>query len=173
MIGRITSMEMLKLDNWDPVQTTQSIIRSVRSLLEEHGQIDVENFMNDKERYPRGAYSELEYLLLELELLCDKDPRANLKYPLADWQKKERAVTVAKRQENEKKVKQYWASGTGYGHDSAASSWNVAAYLAAQKERDFEFERVLELITKGIRDTVNMPPQIVRLVASLQHSDYQ
>jgi hypothetical protein len=157
-------MEMLKLDNWDPVQTTENIIRSIRSLLETHGQIDVENFMNDKERYPKGAYSELEYLLLELELLCDKDPRANLKYPLADWQKKERAKTTAKRQENEKKLKEYWARGTGYGHDSAANaSWNVSAYLAAQKERDFEFERVLEKITQGISQTTNLPPQMVRI----------
>lgn len=43
--------------------------------------------------------------------------------------------------------KEYWAKGTGYGHDSRGNSgWSVAAYLAAQKERDSQHEAVLDEI---------------------------
>lgn len=43
--------------------------------------------------------------------------------------------------------KEYWAKGTGYGHDSRGNSgWSVAAYLAAQKERDAQHELVLNEI---------------------------
>jgi baculoviral IAP repeat-containing protein 6 (apollon) len=163
MMGRITSSEMFKLENWDPVKDMKFYIQSIRSLLEKYGSIDTTNFMNDMDRYPEGAYTELEYLLLEIELLTDKDPRANLKYPQPDWVKKEKAAVVAKREEAEKEKttnKDFWARGTGYGHEGK-SSWNVAAYLAAQRERDLEVERVLAAISREIRKTAQMPPQFL------------
>jgi len=107
MMGRITSMEMLKLDNWDPVKDMRETIGQIRLLLETYGQIDITNVMNDSVRYPAGAYTELEYLLLELELLCDKDPRANLKYPPPEWKKREKAATRAKKQNSS--TQEYWA----------------------------------------------------------------
>jgi hypothetical protein len=48
------------------------------------------------------------------------DPRANFKYPDLKKQVK-KAVTPVKKKEDKKGV-QYWASGTGYGHDSAKST---------------------------------------------------
>eukprot|EP01122_Echinamoeba_exundans_P011468 TRINITY_DN4564_c0_g1_i1.p1 TRINITY_DN4564_c0_g1~~TRINITY_DN4564_c0_g1_i1.p1 ORF type:complete len:869 (-),score=241.05 TRINITY_DN4564_c0_g1_i1:174-2780(-) len=161
MMGRITSSEMFKLDNWDPVKDMKFYIQAIRSLLEKYGSIDTTNFMNDMDRYPEGAYTELEYLLLEIELLTDKDPRANLKYPQPDWVKKEKAAVVAKREEAEKEKgtnKDFWARGTGYGHEGK-SAWNVQAYLAAQRERDLEVERVIAAISREIRKTAQMPPQ--------------
>lgn len=118
--------------------------------------------MNDMDKYPQGAYTELEYLLLELELLTDKDPRANLKYPQPDWVKKEKAAVVARKEEDEKKgpkdPKDFWARGTGYGHEGK-STWNVNAYLAAQRERDLEIERVIAAAASEIRKSAMMPPQ--------------
>jgi len=89
MMGRVTSMEMFKLNNWDPIKDMRFTIGIIRQLLEAHGQIDVSTAFNDLELYKTGAYTELEYLLLELELLCDKDPRANFKYPPPEWKTKQ------------------------------------------------------------------------------------
>ncbi len=45
------------------------MLAEIRNLLQEHGRLDVNNPMNDFTQYPNGAYSQLEYLLLRLELL--------------------------------------------------------------------------------------------------------
>jgi hypothetical protein len=55
--------------------------------LEDFGRVDVNMPMNDREKFPDGSYSELEWLLLQLELLSDQLPRANLKYQLKQPEK--------------------------------------------------------------------------------------
>jgi hypothetical protein len=113
------------------------------------------------QEYPKGAYSELEYLLLRLELLCETDPRANLKYPtqvrsahllllfvvarlltrLEAPLKKPADVKKSPAQSHTEP--QYWAKGTGYGHQGQ-STWDVNAYLAAQRAKDQQTEYVLK-----------------------------
>jgi hypothetical protein len=82
-------MEILKLNYWDPgisysfslfpllcthlvtllVKGMKYVLGEIRSMLQEHGRLDVNNPMNDMTLYPAGAYTRLEYLLLRLELL--------------------------------------------------------------------------------------------------------
>ena len=39
---------------------------------------------------------------------------------------------------------QYWAAGTGYGHDEEVDEvWDMEAYLAAQREQDWLKEDLL------------------------------
>ncbi|KAH8045920.1 hypothetical protein JL722_13972 [Aureococcus anophagefferens] len=42
------------------------------------------------------------------------------------------------REQGKRKARAYWAKGTGYGHDNseAAVTWDVDAYVAAQREKD-------------------------------------
>jgi baculoviral IAP repeat-containing protein 6 len=164
MMGRITSFEGFKLEKWDPVRDMSYYLELIKKLLEDYGRVNVDMAMNDKNKFTEGSYTRLEWLLLQLELLSDHFPRANLKYQIRKEDKystpselvtttntaapKPKEPTPAPTQPavpGEKK--EYWAKGTGYGHDSRGNSgWSVAAYIAAQKERDSQHEAVLDEI---------------------------
>ncbi|CAM9420362.1 unnamed protein product [Chrysoparadoxa australica] len=58
----------------------------------------------------------------------------------------------------------YWSKGTGYGHSSAKSSWDVKAYLAAQKQKDCLLMELLEQIA-----TFLGPPLVHATVAASSH----
>jgi len=141
-------MELLKLSYWDPVRDMKSVLSEIRSMLQEHGKLDVNNPMNDIKQYPYGAYSRLEYLLLRLELLCEQDPRANLKYSMASSKiTKQTTSTKAKREEGKEGDGKYWVSGTGYGHgNTAKTGWDVKAFIAAQRQKDLETQNIIEAI---------------------------
>lgn len=145
MMGRVTSMEILKLNYWDPVKGMKYVIGEIRSMLQEHGRLDVNNPMNDMAQYPAGAYTRLEYLLLRLELLCETEPRANLKYAAPEKLQKQPTAKVKKVEEA--KDAKFWARGTGYGHGHTSKvDWDVQAYLAAQKQKDRETQSIIESI---------------------------
>jgi len=173
MMGRITSMELLKLSYWDPVKDMKFVLNEIRNLIHEHGKVDVNNPQNNPKEYPKGSYTELEYLLLRLELLCETDPRANLKYPMQYQQQ-----PVAKPKPNAAALAAaaavatpgapspsshhqkgadgtFWAKGTGYGF-SGQNTWDVNAYLAAQREKDMQTEHVL----RGILDFLTGPSKV-------------
>lgn len=57
-------------------------IDPARKLLEDYGRVNVDMAMNDKNKFTEGSYTRLEWLLLQLELLSDHFPRANLKYQI-------------------------------------------------------------------------------------------
>jgi baculoviral IAP repeat-containing protein 6 len=83
---------------------------------------------------------------LRLELLSEADPRANLKYPIAVEEQKKAAKKKLESDEKDTSKKptadKFWAKGTGYGHQGQ-TTWDVQAYLAAQREKDLQTERVL------------------------------
>jgi baculoviral IAP repeat-containing protein 6 len=162
MMGRIVSMEALKLDHWSPTKDMCYYLNMIRELLEEYGRIDVNMPMNDKNNFPAGSYTELEWLLLQLELLSDQSPRANLKYQLKQTSQETVAVTKSTVSTKETKksgdTKQkteahYWAKGTGYGYEGASGTgeWSIQAYLAAQRERDEQYEAVIRKIYECLR----------------------
>lgn len=149
MMGRVTSMEILKLSYWDPVKGMKYVLTEIRSMLQEHGKLDVNNPMNDMLQYPAGAYTRLEYLLLRLELLCETEPRANLKYAAPDKDKlQKQPAAKAKKLDEPTKDGKFWERGTGYGHGHTNKvDWDVQAYLAAQKQKDKETQSIIEAIT--------------------------
>jgi len=145
MMGRVTSMEILKLSYWDPVKGMKYVLGEIRNMLQEHGKLDVNNPMNDMVQYPAGAYTKLEYLLLRLELLCETEPRANLKYVVPEKLLKQ--PVKAKKVEENAEAGKFWARGTGYGHGHTGKvDWDVQAYLAAQKQKDKETQSIIEAI---------------------------
>eukprot|EP01114_Cavostelium_apophysatum_P004651 TRINITY_DN1498_c0_g1_i1.p1 TRINITY_DN1498_c0_g1~~TRINITY_DN1498_c0_g1_i1.p1 ORF type:complete len:1151 (-),score=363.17 TRINITY_DN1498_c0_g1_i1:73-3525(-) len=79
MMGRVTCMDVLKLSNWNPVKDMRSVLTQIRSMIREIGKIDVNDPSNSIKTHPDGAYTELEYLLLRLELLSEQESRISLK----------------------------------------------------------------------------------------------
>jgi baculoviral IAP repeat-containing protein 6 len=164
MMGRVTSMETLRLAGWDPVRDMRSVLQMIRELLEEHGKLEVNDPMNDIKVHPAGAYTELEFLLLRLELLCETPARVHAKYPeLASMKSPSAgaavkkptaaaAVTTTASSTEASSRQKYWARGTGYGSGSTSSkTWDVNAYLAAQQQKDNETGQVLRGIAENLR----------------------
>eukprot|EP00727_Mastigamoeba_balamuthi_P009103 m51a1_g4815 hypothetical protein (960) ;mRNA; r:142906-146614 len=189
MMGRVTSMDILKLAPsvhspagvyWDPVRAMSTVLEMIRELLNEHGKLDVNNPMNDIKAHPEGAYTELEYLLLRLELLTETQSRVHGKYPQTVSPAPTPTVAAPSscasppaRSENASDgsgaargsssstssasssggggKKTYWAKGTGYGYGSGAgTTWDVSAYLAAQQQKDDETEQIIRAITREL-----------------------
>ncbi|KYQ92653.1 Baculoviral IAP repeat-containing protein [Tieghemostelium lacteum] len=161
-LGRISHLELLKLENWNPVCDMKYVLNHLKEILEKFGQLDVNNPMNSLNN-SAGSYSTLEHFLLRLEILSDTPPRANLKYGLESTIVKPKGnssaitnpfvvqdnKTVVQPQYGYKDNKTYWAKGTGYGR-GGQSGWNVDAFLAAQKERDNEIIGLLNAVESEV-----------------------
>eukprot|EP01118_Nematostelium_gracile_P005464 TRINITY_DN1731_c0_g1_i1.p1 TRINITY_DN1731_c0_g1~~TRINITY_DN1731_c0_g1_i1.p1 ORF type:complete len:632 (-),score=167.22 TRINITY_DN1731_c0_g1_i1:3320-5104(-) len=116
---------------------------------------------NDIAKNPEGAYSELEYLLLRLELLTEQQSRASvqseriktLKAQLEKENQKDKEPKEPKKRIPERDSENlYWAKGTGYGYSSHSQpEWDVQAYLAAQREKDSQTEQVLQGISDYLK----------------------
>eukprot|EP01116_Phalansterium_solitarium_P017677 TRINITY_DN4413_c0_g1_i2.p1 TRINITY_DN4413_c0_g1~~TRINITY_DN4413_c0_g1_i2.p1 ORF type:complete len:883 (+),score=181.75 TRINITY_DN4413_c0_g1_i2:114-2762(+) len=166
LMGRVTSMDILKLSFWDPIQPMSAVLLKIRDLIEAFVKLDVHNPLNAN---PKGAYSDMEHLLLRLELLSELDPRANLKYPELETAK--RAVVAPRRKDDDKKEKKYWASGTGYGHGSSKKpEWDVEAHLAAQKEKDRETEAVIKSLHSALMSRTSSPESLTADFEGLEES---
>jgi len=152
MMGRVTCMDLLKLSHWDPVKDMRFVLTEIRNMVREIGKLDSDNLFNDVGMFPEGAYTELEYLLLRLELLSEQQSRAASRFAderakrkineeqLKKMEEKEEVIQIKKKKEDtkdsqkekeKKKVKEifptspsstYWAKGTGYGHSNYQKS---------------------------------------------------
>ena len=62
----------------------------------------------------------------------------------------------------------YWAAGTGYGHDNSTTtvSWDVDAYLAAQRETDRLLSEALREVRGALDDTGRWPGDMACVGAS-------
>eukprot|EP01132_Coremiostelium_polycephalum_P001414 gene1414-1783_t len=179
LIGKVSHMEILALENWNPICDMRFVLNHLKEVLEKHGQLDVNNPMNSLKN--NSGYSQLEHSLLRLEGLTHIPARANLKYGLPVTSIVKPAAMVNNIDDSTSSSpsstggninsggststtststfkaattagvkKTYWAKGTGYGN-SSQKGWNVEAYLAAQKERDTEIKNLILYIESEIK----------------------
>ncbi|EFA82181.1 Ubiquitin-conjugating BIR-domain enzyme apollon [Heterostelium album PN500] len=150
LIGKISHLEILTLENWNPINDMRMVLNHLKEVLEKFGHLDVNNPLNSLQS--TGSYSSTEHFLLRLEILSNIVPRANQKYGLVSNIVKP-AVVISKPKQLGDKA--FWAKGTGYGR-GAQNGWNVDAYVAAQKERDQETISLINAIEKEIK--IKPPP---------------
>jgi len=145
LLGRISHIEILDLENWNPINDMKFVLDHLKMVIQTHGLLDVNNPMNAL-TFNAGSYSSLEHLLLRLEILSNVPPRANLKYGIP-------SNFVKLKNDNKKNTEatQCWAKGTGYGRSSDTKGWNVNAFLAAQKERDDEIVALIKSIEREVK----------------------
>ncbi|KAF2075779.1 hypothetical protein CYY_002912 [Polysphondylium violaceum] len=146
LLGRISHIEILELENWNPINDMKFVLDHLKQMIQTHGLLDVNNPMNAL-TYNKGSYSSLEHLLLRLEILSNIAPRANLKYGIPSTFVKLKGDNKVKEGDS-----QAWAKGTGYGRGSDTKGWNVNAFLAAQKERDEEIVALIKSIENEVRN---------------------
>ena len=80
MMLRVTTMEMLKLTFWNPARDMQTVLGNIKKFLATKAKLDLNSVRNDKEKYPEGAYIDIEHHLLRLALVSEVTPRVNRKY---------------------------------------------------------------------------------------------
>ena len=79
---RVTTMEILKLTDWDPARDMKSVLLDIKTFLSTWARLDLNSERNDQMRYPDGAYIDTEHHLLRQALVSEVTPRANKKYCL-------------------------------------------------------------------------------------------
>lgn len=165
----------LQLRGWSPFQTTKDLLMSIRHFFESIARVDLMNQQNDLTRFPNGAFSPLERQLAQLGNLCEivpldlrSDSETN---PYRDdpWAKHE-ALTqsslgamLARRKVRETasgsghKGQNFWAAGTGYGHDTGPhtggggmATWDPQAMRAAQIAQDEELQQLIKAISASL-----------------------
>ena len=150
---------------------------------------------NDPYATHQGAYAPLEHVLMRLGLLTETPPRrralaarvagraspepgavqrekpwrpaAGALDPLAPAPAPAPAAAGPGRRADRPK-RAYWAAGTGYGHDNSTTtvSWDVDAYLAAQRETDRLLSEALREVRGALDDTGRWPGDMACVGAS-------
>ena len=82
MMLRVTTIEILKLTDWDPARDMKSVLFDIKTFLSTWARLDLNCERNDQMRYPDGAYIDIEHHLLRQALASEVTPRANKKYCL-------------------------------------------------------------------------------------------
>ena len=72
---RVTTMEILKLTYWSPARDMKSVLMDIKMFLANRARLDLNSERNDRERYPDGAYIDIEHHLLRLALVSEVTPR--------------------------------------------------------------------------------------------------
>ena len=80
MMTRVTTMPILKLTYWDPARDMKTVLLDIKNFLAKQARLDLNSGRNDKEKYPDGAYIDIEHHLLRLALVSEITPRVNKKH---------------------------------------------------------------------------------------------
>lgn len=151
LMNRITNMKMVRTEYWTPARDMNYVIDKLITCLTEQCVIEVNSELNDIQKYPHGAYHNLEIVLVKLASLCDINDSNDME-PLDKTEYKNLGNKEIQNKQKEKKKtnsKTVWGSGTGYGHDGA-SKWNIDEYLEMQKEKDRQILSVINTLIDNI-----------------------
>ena len=69
MMLRVTTMEILKLSHWNPAKNMKTVLIDIKEFLQTWARLDFKSERNDRNRYPDGAYIDIEHHLLRLALV--------------------------------------------------------------------------------------------------------
>jgi ubiquitin-protein ligase len=148
MMLRVASMDMLKLSHWNPARDMKSVLQEIKDYLSTWARLDLDSERNDLQRFPQGAYIEMENYLLWLAWVSEIPSRAHQRFPETEHESLlSHASDGDKKKCQEKSV---FPAGTGYS-SSFHKGWDINAYLAAQREKDKQIECVLQKILQELR----------------------
>ncbi len=130
LVYKLSNLHMLQLDYWSPARNAEFIINKLHSILDKHCRIDINSLYNSQE------YSKLENALILLGNHYDK---------IEDVLDDEKYEKLIKNGVKKIREKEFWKSGTGYGH-SGNKEWDIDAYIKSQNEKTKELEKILNTI---------------------------
>jgi baculoviral IAP repeat-containing protein 6 len=158
MMHRISNLKMVHYNYWSPARSVEYIVDKLTDILDKHTSVIAESEMNDAEKYPNGAYHQLEGVLVKFASLCDVNDEFeeldSTNYPSAHKvvAKSEPVKSITGRYKS--KVthgKGIWAKGTGYGYEGS-STWNIDEYVQLQEKRDAEIRQTLQQVINALME---------------------
>ncbi|PSN58000.1 hypothetical protein C0J52_08097 [Blattella germanica] len=148
MMLRVASMDMLKLSHWNPARDMRSVLQEIKDYLSTWARLDLKSERNDLERFPQGAYIQMENYLLWLAWVSEIPSRAHRRFPEAGRENASSHVPDTDKKKGPEKS--LFPAGTGYS-SSFHKGWDINAYMAAQREKDKQIECVLQKILQELR----------------------
>ena len=161
VMNRVAGMKRLKLDFWDFTQNMSAVLTAVKQVIEAGASVDVDSEYNDPVKYPSGAYSAMDYSLVQLSFLTNmidgryeestsEHVQTIASTTVSQHQHQQQQHTESKSSSNNNN---YWAAGTGYGHGSVSSgrSWDPEAHKAAEQQKDKELGEAFKTIAAELR----------------------
>lgn len=135
---KIATMDCIQICEWKPTCSLQSVLNHFRDIMNDYAEIDM---ITD-------FYLDLENDLIDLCILSGIRPRSDC-YTSSEIQ-----IDIKSNFKNQpliigKTTKQYWASGTGYGHEGQAE-WNIKHDLIVKEEREKQLQKCIQNITKHL-----------------------
>nr|CAD7394510.1 unnamed protein product [Timema cristinae] len=178
---QVANMEVLKLSQWNPARSMQSILHEIKEYVNIWERVDMLSPKNCPLQYPQGAYSNIENHLLWLGCVSEMPSRARA--VSSPQRSKADSSDVNNAKQSDSKISPFvntsefqdnnsltvWLNspektfpndvssdqlscGVTYGHgQSSNSSWNIHKYLAAQREKDKQVVTVLQKILEELQ----------------------
>ena len=159
MMLRVASMDVLKLSHWNPARDMKSVLQEIKDYLSTWARLDLKNERNALHQFPQGAYIEIENHLLWLAWVSEIPSRAHQRFP--ESEKQVILLQVPEVERKRSQDKSLFPAGTGYS-SAFHKGWDINAYLAAQREKDKQIERVLKKILEELRYGSKSNPDIKR-----------
>ena len=161
LMHRIANTRMIQLDYWLPTRTMSFILQKLHQILERHAKVTVETEMNDRTKYPVGAFLPIETHLLDLASFVEVEGVEDV-----DDEKYEKVFAQSQKAPSRLRPDgTVWKAGTGYGH-GGTPTWDVTTYLKSVAERDRQAQTILNKIVIDIQETRS--PKVV--YDALHHS---
>jgi ubiquitin-protein ligase len=134
-IGKISKLDIIKFNSWNPITTISNIMTSFIDIISE-GSIMMDSDKNNKDKFIHGSYMDIEYKLLNLTLLLDQN----------------NSNQIINKDKNKNKNKEgdskHWKSGIGFGYNGR-TDWDIDAYIAAEHEKNEQVFQIMQDIKKG------------------------
>jgi baculoviral IAP repeat-containing protein 6 (apollon) len=152
LMHRLSNLKMIQTDYWIPSRGMEFVVSKLKSILNEHADINISSKLNDIEKYNMGAYMNLENHLMKLAAYCDNveefSPLDKTKYDKV-YNKEDVHKTMKKR------GGKYWSQGTGYG-TTGSHNWDINKYVQLEKEKELQVKTLLEKIVVSIQDSSDL-----------------
>ena len=153
---RLANTKILSLDYWIPNTSFIKIIDHIYNILNNYASINLKIALNLKD----NEY--INYLKIQ-DILCNLSSITSVNY-IDEIDKNlnlKKVSDLYKLSKNIDSNKNYWKSGTGYGH-KGLSSWDPEEYTKLQEERN---NVILEIFNElfNILNTIKLSDQIIEL----------
>jgi ubiquitin-protein ligase len=139
LLRSLMNLDILKLENWNPIITIDYLISNLG--------IQLENVISDyviadapTNSNPNISFNNLEYELIKLESITKDNSleKVNIK------------IDAPKTNADIKENSKHWKHGTGYGSEGS-NHWDIKAYIKEQEFQKDELTKSLTKINKLIR----------------------
>ena len=137
----ISTMNYFDLNNWNPTNSMEYTILSIKNIIEEKGKIDLDCDLNSLDSSERST--NIQNYLNNLAKIEHIKPLSS--QLLDDIQIKYKANNFCQ-QSNAKSEKQYWKKGVGYGSDGLKSGFDINKYIKSNEEKQQQLIEVLDQI---------------------------